>query len=930
VTQKPELLESVEAEYTDEALEADIEGEVRLKLTLDAEGNVTTVEIVEGLGYGLDERAREAAEQFEFRPARVNGEPAPIVLPFAIRFSLPEQPATLRGRIIEAETRDGLAGASVGLRYVGDDYETTPSAETTTNPEGRFAFREVPPGPYRLRVEVAGHRSFEQRLDLPSGDTVEVTYGVEKAPVRLSGRIREAGTRTPLAGVRIEVRSAGGESKRGESRRTVYTDETGRFRVRGLEAGRYRLTLEAQGYESQTVDAEIAEDERTETEYFLHSTDLTDYTVETRVEREQESVERRTVRLEEMRRIPGTGGDAVRAIQNMPGVARAPFSTGQVVVRGSTPQSTRTFIQGDEIPLIYHFFGGPSVINSEMLSSVDFYPGNFRARYGRALGGIVDLQTRDPKTDRLHGFTEIDVIDATAQVEGPIGEDVSFSLSARRSYVDAILPALLPDDSLQFTVAPRYYDYQGWLNWEISSEHELEFFGYGSDDRAEVLFEADSPRGNAQVQSSGVGLQNGFHRGQVRWEWRPDDLPIENDLMASFGFNRVEFEAARNLFFELDFVQGQIRDDFRYEFSETFEWVSGLDVQIGESRFSARLPRSTSDAPGDPGSSGGGAPGVSDRGVLAQGRETNVVRPAVYSELEIRPLEGLELVPGVRLDYYGTIEEWSPSPRFGTRWALSDLIALKGGVGLFTQPPNPGQVVPNFGNPNLTFQKAMHYSAGAEVTPLDYLEFDATLFYRDLFDLVRSTDDVRVDETSGRIEPEIYNNAGEGRSYGLELLVRHRPANRFFGWIAYTLSRAERRDPTTGEWNLFEFDQTHNLTLVAGYNLPWNVDVSARFRLVSGNPRTPVAGSVYDADVGEYQPVYGEPNSVRGPLFHQLDVRVDKTFVFDRWRLGLYLDVLNVYNATNREGTRYNYDYSESRPLRGLPILPTLGVNARF
>ncbi len=941
ITKKPTLVGRAEAEYTEAALEAEIEGTVRLKLTIDAEGDVADVEVVEGLGHGLDEAAAEAARQFQFEPAHIDGEPAQVVLPFSMQFELPQRPATLDGRIIDGSSREGLAGASVQIEYVGDQYGTPPSATATTDDEGRFVFREVPPGRYALTVDVEGHQPFEQTLDLPSGETVEATYGVEKAPVRLSGRIREAGTRKPLAGVRVAVREADGgqpssdDEPASEPLREIYTNEKGIFRVRGIEPGTYQLRFEARDYDPQTTQVTISEGSRAEVEPFLRSTYLNAYTVETRVEREEKSVNRRTVELEEMRRIPGTGGDATRAIQNMPGVARAPFGAGQVIVRGSTPQSTRTFLQGDEIPLVYHFFGGPSVINSEMLSSVDFYPGNFRARYGRALGGIVDLQTRDPKSDRLHGFTEIDVIDATAQIEGPISEDVSFALSARRSYIDAFLPAVVPDDAFQLTVAPRYYDYQGWLNWEVTPEHELEFFGYGSNDRAEVLFNDDNTPGNAQVQSSGVGLQNGYHRGQVRWEWRPDDLSLENDLMASFGVNRVEFEAARNLFFDLDFLQGQIRDDLRYQFSEAFELVSGLDIQLGNSQFNARVPRSSFNDAGDPGSSRGGQPRFSERGLLADDQSSPLVRPAVYSELEIRPLEktdldGLELVPGVRLDYYGDLREWAPSPRFSTRWALSDLVAIKGGVGLFTQPPNPGQTVPAFGNPDLTFQKAMHYSAGAEITPLDYLEFDATLFYRDLFDLVRATDEVRVDESSGEVEPLVYNNAGEGRAYGLELLVRHRPANRFFGWMAYTLSRSERRDPATGEWNLFEFDQTHNLTLVAGYNLPWDLDVSARFRLVSGNPRTPVTGSVYDADTGEYQPIYGEPNSVRGDLFHQLDIRVDKTFVFDRWRLGLFLDVINVYNATNREGTRYNYDYSQSQPVRSLPILPTLGINARF
>jgi len=118
--------------------------------------------------------------------------------------------------------------------------------------------------------------------------------------------------------------------------------------------------------------------------------------------------------------------------------------------------------------------------------------------------------------------------------------------------------------------------------------------------------------------------------------------------------------------------------------------------------------------------------------------------------------------------------------------------------------------------------------------------------------------------------------------------------------------------------------------LVAGYNLPYGFDVSARFRLTTGAPATPVVGSAYNSDTDGYEPIYGERGSVREATFHQLDLRVDKKFVFDTWLLGFYLDVQNVYNQENQEGTRYNYDFTDSAPVTGLPVLPTLGISAQF
>ena len=927
LTKKPKLVKEVKATYTDEALEQEVEGVVKLQIRIGKTGKVEKVKVLDGLGHGLDASAKKAAKQFEFEPAEINDKPAAVVLPFKIRFTLPVRPATFRGTVVSKKNDDPVEDVKVSIVYRGEEYEKTPRATTATDGKGAFSFENVPPGPYTVRISASRYQKLETKVELSSGDSIEAKYRVDLKPIRLAGTIVEAGTRDPLPGIKVSVNKPDDATVF----RETFTGEGGTFALRGLPPGRYDIHVTADGYKSVTHQEAIPEDGGIEVKYFLKADYYGEYSVRTTAKREQEAIDKKTIQLEELRRIPGTGGDVVRAVKNLPGVARAPFSGGQLIVRGSTPQSTRTFIEGDEIPLIYHFFGGPAVINSEMIDAVEFFPGNYRARYGRALAGIVNLQTRRPKSDRVHGFTEVDVLDATAQIEGPINDDVSFAVSGRRSYIDFVLPAVLPDDGLGLRVAPNYYDYQGWLSWDVSSEHNLQLFLYGSNDTLEALFDESDPPGNSQVQLTGLDVDNGFHRGQLQWEWRPNDSAVENDAMVSFGGNRVGFEAAENLYFRLNFLQLQIRDDFRWEISEAIEFALGTDTQIGRSKYSAEIPAVDNPGGGDPGASRDSQqPDYAGSGLLAEGRTGWLVQPAVYSEFEIEPLDGLEIVPGMRVDYFGDIEQFAYSPRLTSRWQISDLVQVKGGAGLFTQPPNPGQTAEDFGNPNLTFEKGLQYSAGAVLTPVDFLEFDTTLFYRDLYDLVTTTEQVRIDPDSGEPTPVVYNNSLEGRAYGAEVLIRHHPANKFFGWLAYSLSRSERRDPVSGEWQVFQYDQTHNLTAVAGYNLPWNVDISARFRLVTGNPTTPVVGSVWNADSDSYVPIYGEANSVRQGLFHQLDLRVDKTFVFNTWRMGIYLDIINAYNAKNPEGKRYNYDYSKSATVNGLPILPTLGLNARF
>jgi TonB family protein len=925
LTKSPELVEQVEAEYTDEAVENRIEGQVNLRLTISATGKVSKVEVLKGLGYGLDKAAVEAAKKFEFTPAEVNNQPAAVTLDFGVNFSLPLMPATFRGEVVDVDTDQPIEGARVAIEYVGDDYEPAPTAQMGTEADGSFSFGDVPPGPYEVTLEVPEYKDRAERVALGSGETVEVTYRFSKSPVNLRGEVREAGTRKPLAGVEVELL----DPETGDQIRQGFTNADAKFAFRGLTAGTYRLSFNADGFEPFDSEEQVKDGEVTSGTFYLRAEYYDEFTVKTTAQREQREVSRKRIELEELRRVPGTGNDVVRVVQNLPGVARPSYVGGQLVVRGAAPEDTKVYLNGDNIPLVFHFLGGPAVVSSEMLEAVDFYPGNFSTYYGRATGGIVALRTRAPRADRFHGFTEIDLIDATAQFEGPISENLTFALSARRSYIDAVLPVLAPDELPdQVTVTPRYYDYQGWLTWTPSDEHTLELFIYGSDDEIATVFEDDEPQGNANVQVNGASFGQLFHRGQVRWEWTPDGEPIESEFIASFGLNSVGLEAGEDVNFLIDYYQTQIRQDIRIKAAENFRLRFGADLQLGEAQYSLKIPRTDRDRGSDFGDDGNGGPSISPDGVVADDAEP-VMQPAFYVEGEYEPHKSLKIIPGLRLDYYGAIKESSISPRLATRWKVLDNLVLKGGVGLFTQPPLPNESGTVFGNDSISYEQAMHYAVGSEWRILDYLELDTTAFYRDMFDLVESTAAIDVG-AGGEAEDVRYNNQGAGRAYGLEVMLRHFPQNRFFGWIAYTLSRAERYEPVEDVYSPFRYDQTHILTMVAGYNLPYDIDVSSRFRLVTGSPYTPVAGSVWDADEDDYDPVYGPRLSSRSATFHQMDVRIDKKFIYDTFIIGAYVEVINAYNATNEEGRDYNYDLSESAPVPGLPIIPTLGVNGRF
>ena len=129
-------------------------------------------------------------------------------------------------------------------------------------------------------------------------------------------------------------------------------------------------------------------------------------------------------------------------MQNLPGVARSPFGIGLLSVWGSSPQDTRVYVDGVNIPTLYHFGGLRSTVNSEMVESLTFVPGGYQADHGLGLGGVIDVATRRPRTDGFHGYAQMDLVDGSLMLEGPLTKTLSFAVAARRSWIDATLPLL--------------------------------------------------------------------------------------------------------------------------------------------------------------------------------------------------------------------------------------------------------------------------------------------------------------------------------------------------------------------------------------------------------------------------------------------------------------------------------------------------------
>jgi len=84
---KPKVRALPRPAYTDQARAAGVEGKVRIQLTVDGSGMVTQVRVLQGLGYGLDEAAVQAAKQARFEPVVRCGKPESSTFTIAMRFT---------------------------------------------------------------------------------------------------------------------------------------------------------------------------------------------------------------------------------------------------------------------------------------------------------------------------------------------------------------------------------------------------------------------------------------------------------------------------------------------------------------------------------------------------------------------------------------------------------------------------------------------------------------------------------------------------------------------------------------------------------------------------------------------------------------------------------------------------------------------------
>jgi hypothetical protein len=610
----------------------------------------------------------------------------------------------------------------------------------------------------------------------------------------------------------------------------------------------------------------------------------------------------------ELSRVPGSGGDPMRVIQVLPGVAQVDDGSAEPAVRGARPQDNLYYVDFLPVGNLFHLGGFTSVLNADLIRRFDMYSAAWGPEYGDALGAIFDVSLRRPRTDRIGGTLDFSLLGGSVLVEGPLSEEVSFFLSARRSWFDVVVKQTEDKEEGATLTTPVYSDSQGRLLWNLSADQRLRFDFSTASDRISFNLRGDSR----------AGLQDPVLAGSSsdRQSYTSAALVWDGDFGA-WGAHTVGLGEMQTKVRSVVGSAGSIGATLATRFlRHQGQWTldGGHELTLGGSiqRLSIRAdvdfrnPRCTEF---DPNCDFTSAPQS-----ISRQNDTQPVND-VFLNTRWRLSKPLTGSVGVRYVDDGYLKRKYVDPRLGLEWSLPAALVLSGVVGRHNQNPDIEQSLREIGNPQLKRLRGTHAALGLSQRIGKTWSWRAEVYGKRFEDLVISDPNTN------------YRNGASGRSQGVELLVkRERAGGRWSGFASVSLSRAQRTNDLTGERFRFAYDQPVIVNLVGDYQLNGKWRLGTRFSLRSGNLITPITGAGQFPD-GRPRPIYGVLNSERLPTYHRLDLRADADV---SPTLTYYVELLNVYNRKNIAGYDYSADYRTRKPIYQLGVLPSAGVKYKF
>lgn len=627
-----------------------------------------------------------------------------------------------------------------------------------------------------------------------------------------------------------------------------------------------------------------------------------------------------TLNFEDIRRAPGVQEDVLRATALLPGVNVTAAGRNDLIVRGGAPFENLFVVDNLEIPNINHFgsqgsTGGPlSIINLDFVRSVDFSAGGFGAVYGDKVSSKTDITLRNGNEEQFGGKINLSATQFGLNFEGPVSDKGSYWFSARRSYLDLLFSLA------GFSFIPEYWDFQGKFNYRLDQNNEITVLGiWVLDDVKLNNDELDDRFDNSRVAvpsqrqySTGVTWKHlfgtGFSRVTVgRSYTKFTTFQNDSNLVEIFRNNSEEGEGIVRA--EVDFQLNNksslvIGNQLKYGIVMDYDILIPGDIRVDN--FGNEQP-------------------------LQVDTSFNTIKNATYVSLS-SAIGQHRFTVGGRMDYYDfTSDNIFLSPRLSYTYTLNENSSFIMSAGRYYQAPSYIWLVGDDDN-ELQPIKADQVVLGYSHTPLQDVKVQLEVFYKFYSNYPARVyrpqavlapsgfDDISADIPFG-LEP--LSSVGEGWSRGFELFIQKKLSDiPLYGLFSFTLSES-RFTSIEGKERFGSYDSRIISNLSVGYRFNPKWELSTKFRIATGVPTTPFLPTG-QLDFSRYNE--GE----RLPLFHGLDVRVDRRWQWNKLTLITYIDIQNIYGRKNISGVRWNPRTQSPEFNEALGVLPTIGVSAEF
>ncbi|HPE86886.1 MAG TPA: TonB-dependent receptor [Bacteroidales bacterium] len=721
----------------------------------------------------------------------------------------------------------------------------------------------------------------------------------------IKGRVYNAATNEPLPFTNIIIYGTTVGST---------SDLDGNYIFTGISPGFVRLQASSVGYKmfiSEEVMVTSARDALVDIAMTEVATQLETVVITASPFKrlEESPVSMRTLGVSEIEKSPGANRDISKVIQILPGVSGSVSFRNDIIVRGGGPSENVYFLDDVEIPYLNHFStqgssGGPvGIINADFIREVDFYSGAFPASRGNALSSVFNFRQVDGDPDNLNFKGSVGASDLALTLDGPIGNNTTFTASFRRSYLKFLF------DILGLPFLPTYNDVQFKVKTKFDLKNELTVIGLGALDDFSLNLGLEDPDESQQyiLGYIPVNLQKSYTVGAVYKHFGEngyDLFVVSRNYLNNRQFKYANNDDSLEENLILDYNSDEIETKFRYEYngrSGFWKYNYGVGAEYAQylnTTFQQLFLNNEATE-------------------FNYASELNLWGYNFFGQLSRKFFnERLTGSFGLRFDgntYSASMQNLlnQTSPRFSLSYAVRPDFFVNLNTGRYFQQPSyttmgyrdRNDVLVNKEN-DLTYIRVDHLVGGVEYNPTRDSKITLEGFYKWYDNYPFSVND-RISLASkgadfGTFGDEEVTSTSSGKAFGAEFYIRDKSFKNFNIILSYTYVRSLFTD----EGNTYissAWDNRHLLTAQVSRSLPGNWDVGMKYRFVGGPPYTPndleLSSAILAWDArGRGYLDYDLFNSERLGAFNQLDLRVDKEWFFNQWSLNLYFDIQNILN----------------------------------